>query len=180
MRTLVVGFKSTPVNLATIGDQANLIRLDGPVRGGTGFSLHAEQSSGQRGARCGAHLKPRTAQRSEKFRHAWPLSQRQPQRSQPSRQWRFGIVIDAGDPPAREVENGERFQNVVQLRARKIDVHILAPAHAPEMLEVTHAILVQHHAPHRQLRRRFLGTVRRGFASLIFFLRWICSAKQER
>ena len=49
-------------------------------------------------------------------------------------------------------------QHIVQLRARKIDVHVLAPAHEPEMLEVPHAIFVEHHAPHGQLRRGFART----------------------
>ena len=51
------------------------------------------------------------------------------------------------------MQDGQRHQDVIPLRAREIDVDILAVAHAAEVLEIADAILVENDPSDGQLRR---------------------------
>src|SRR6202171_1812043 len=113
------------------------------------------------------HSEPRASQRAEKIRHRRIFAERQAERRQPPSQRRFRVVIDAGYFSAGQIENRERLQYVIQLRAGEVDMHVLAAAHASQMFEIAHAILVEHDAPHGQFRRcgvrafaRFTGSLR--------------------
>jgi hypothetical protein len=118
-------------------------------------TLHGEKLSRQRRTRCAAHLQAGAAQGCQKFRNAGPFSQRQTQRCQTSRERRFGVVVHAGDVAAGQIEHRERLQDVIELSAGEIDVHFLTAAHAPKMLEVSHAVLVEHYTAYRESSGRY-------------------------
>src|SRR6185369_16343858 len=121
--------------------------------------FYTQQLAGQRCPACAENFQTRATERAEKFGHAGLFAQRETQRRQPARERRFRVVVHSGDAAAGEVQHRQRFEYVVELRAGEIDVHVLAPAHAAEMLEISDAILVQDYSAYWQLacRRGFNG-----------------------
>jgi hypothetical protein len=67
-------------------------------------------------------------------------------------QGRSGVVADSRDPSLAEIENGERFQDVVQLSGGEVDVDILAAANVPGVFEVSDTVLVENDPGYRQAR----------------------------
>src|SRR5712691_2038898 len=64
------------------------------------------------------------------------------------------------EAPLAEVEDSQRLEDVVELAAGEINGDVLAATHAAQVLEVAHAVLVQHHAAHGQFPRDCLGSSR--------------------
>ena len=108
----------------------------------------AQKFSRHGGTGAAAHFQPSSSQRTEKIRYRRIFAERQTERGQPPGQRRFRVVIDSGYFAAGQIENRQRLQHVIQLRAGEVDMHILAAPHMSQMFEITHAILVENHASH--------------------------------
>src|SRR5271154_2264983 len=59
-----------------------------------------------------------------------------------------GVVVDAGDASAAEVDHGERLERVIELRRGEINSNLLRAGDAAGVLEVSHAVLVEDDAAH--------------------------------
>ena len=55
-------------------------------------------------------------------------------------------ILDARDAPAIQIQNGERFEYIVELARSERDGDVLAFANAPKMFEITDAALVENDA----------------------------------
>ena len=152
-------------NFAGVGDQRDFFRLRSPVCGVARLAFDAQQFSSYGRACRTADFDARAAESAEKFGDARAFAEREAQCSEAASDGSFGVVIDSGDAAAVEVEDGERFQHVVELRGGEIDVDVLAAAHAAEMFEIADAVFVEDDSAHRQFSgRRGFRCVRMCFA----------------
>ena len=96
------------------------------------------------------HLDARAAQGSQKINASKLLAERQTQRLQTLIKRRNRVVADARYPSFAQVDSGQRLQHIVELAGGEVDGEILAAANAGGMLEISHAVFVEHDAPDRQ------------------------------
>ena len=78
-----------------------------------------------------------------KFREVGFFFEREAKSAEAFAEWSLGIVVDAGDAAAVEIEDGERLENVVELAAGEIDADGFVAADVAEVLEVADAGLVE-------------------------------------
>ena len=125
-----------------IADDGSEVNFEGGAAGDTRFAFDAEQAAGV----CGgsrANLKTGAAKSAIKFREIGFFFERETESAETFAERSFGIVVDAGDAAAVEIEDGERLENVVELAAGEIDADGFVAADVAEVLEVADAGLVE-------------------------------------
>ena len=90
------------------------------------------------------HFDACAAQGGKEIHSGKLLAKRQTQRLQTFIEGRDRVVADAGDVAVAQIHGGQRLQNVVELAGGEVDGEILIAMDASGVLEVSHAILVEH------------------------------------
>ena len=96
-------------------------------------------------------MQTRAAEGTIKFREIGFFFQREAESAEAFAERGFGIVVDAGDAAAVEIEDGERLENVVELAAGEIDADGFVAADVAEVLEVADAGFVEDDAADGEL-----------------------------
>ena len=144
------GSEIEDTNFSAVADDGKLIDGNFLIAFDRDVALvDAEQAAGC-AFRSVAHFEARAAQSIEKLRGGWIFADGQMQRTETTFERSIGVVADAGDASFAEIEHGQRFQHVIQLRGGEIYVDILAAAHLAGVLKVADSIFVKNHAGYRQ------------------------------
>jgi hypothetical protein len=91
-------------------------------------------------------LETGAAESAVKFREIGFFFEREAECAEAFAERSFGVVVDAGDAAAIEIENGEGLENVVELPAGEIDADGFVAADVAEVLEVADAGFVEDNA----------------------------------
>ena len=92
------------------------------------------------------HLDARAAQGVEEGGAVGVAVQRQAQRAQALAEGRDGVVAHSAYAAAAQINHGERLQHVVELRGGEADIELLICADPALVLEISHAVFVEHDA----------------------------------
>ena len=136
------GSELDAADFARIADDGGEVNFEGGAAGDTRFAFDAEQAAGDDGG-AGANLQTGAAESAIEFREVGFFFEREAESAEAFAERGFGIVVDAGDAAAGEVEDGERLENVVELAAGEIDADRFVAADVAEVLEVADAGLVE-------------------------------------
>ena len=136
------GSELDAANFAGIADDGGEIDFESGAAGDARFAFDAEQAAGDGGG-AGANLETGAAESAIKFREIGFFFEREAEGAEAFAERGFGIVVDAGDAAAVEIEDGEGLENVVELAAGEIDADGFVAADVAEVLEVADAGFVE-------------------------------------
>ena len=129
-------------DFARIADDGGEIDFEGGAAGNARFAFDAEQAAGDGGG-ADANLETGTAESAIKSREIGFFFEREAESAEAFAERSFGIVVDAGDAAAVEIEDGEGLENVVELAAGEIDADGFVAANVADVLEVADAGFVE-------------------------------------
>ena len=142
-----------------IGDEGDFFGFDGEVGVGAGLAFDTEEFADDGRGRAAADFDASAAQSAEQVGHGGLFAEGETQGSEAMGERSFGVVVDAGDAAAGEIENGEGIEDVVELGAGEVDMHAVAATDAAQVFEEADTVFVENDAAHGKIGRWLGGAV---------------------
>ena len=136
------GSEFDAADFAGIGDEGGEVDFESGAAGDAGFAFDAEQAAGDGGG-AAADFETGAAESAVELGEVGFFFEREAESADALAERGFGIVVDAGDAAAVEIEDGEGLEDVVELAAGEIDADGCVAVDVAEVLEVADAGFVE-------------------------------------